>query len=131
MLSTQQRLQGYTEKRILSDGGWLYFCSDCQDYHPETKFYRQADRPYGIMGSCSKNKKGQQDKNPDKGLSHLKLGNISKDDIQGTIDLLETLGYNTLGNVHEQFIQKHHAKINQDSQRLPDPPKHIRKRGQQ
>jgi hypothetical protein len=129
MASTRQRLQGYIEKRILTEEGWLYFCSDCQDYHVESRFYRQTDRPYGIMGSCSQSKKGQYDRNPDKGLSHLKLGNISQDDIQGTIDLLETLGYNTSGNVHEQFILKHHAEINKNIQRLPDSPKHIHQRG--
>jgi len=121
MISTRKRLQGFVEKRILTEEGWIYFCSDCNEYHDETKFYKQKDRPYGIMSTCSHAKRGLRDKNPDKTLSHLKFGNITEEDIEGTIDLLETLGYNTFGNVHEQFLKRHNGKINQDGKRLSNP----------
>ncbi len=120
MISTRQRLQGFIEKRIMTETGWRYFCADCNDYHEESKFYRQQGRPFGLMGTCSQSKKGV-DKNPDKQLQHLKLGNVTADDIAATIDLLNTLGYNTYGNVHEQFLIRHKLDANTNYQRLENP----------
>ena len=43
--------------------------------------------------------------------SHLKLNKVNEEDIKNTIDFLEQIGYDTTGNVHEQFIKKYENEI--------------------
>lgn len=115
MASTKERLLGFSKKRILTEDGWLYFCVDCHDYHKWDAFYRNRDRPFGIMPTCSKSKKGKQTKS-DPELAHLKLGNVTEKDIQATIDFLELMGYDTTGNVHEQFLKKYEKLLSKKSE---------------
>lgn len=121
MASTEERLLGFVLKRIMTDEGWKYFCTECSEYHHYDAFYRAPGRPFGIFSTCSKQKqktKGRGtkiDHSLDKiDTSHLKLNKVSQEHIEETIDLLKLLGYDTSGNVHEQFIKKHQYEIKEN-----------------
>ena len=118
MASTRERLLGYVVKRVMTDEGWRYYCTECCDYHPIQQFYKAANRPFGIFSHCSKLKHPTKKKNriTDPSLSkvdtsHLKLNKVNEEDIKNTIDFLEQIGYDTTGNVHEQFIKKYENEI--------------------
>ena len=133
MASTKERLQGFVQRRIMTDSGWKYFCTECNDYHPADDFYKAANRPFGLFSHCSKtrqnkNKKGEPAlRNVD--TTHLKLNKVTEEDIQNTLEVLTKFGYDTTGNVHEQFLKKYENEIkNAISQRQKNPPRTIKKR---
>lgn len=102
----------------MTDDGWRYFCSECNDYHHYDAFYKAPSRPFGIFSSCSKSKnlhkspRTKKDPSLDKiDTSYLKLNKVDEDDVKDTIDLLEQMGYNTTGNVHQQFLKKYQNEI--------------------
>jgi hypothetical protein len=121
MASTEERLLGFVHKRIMTDDGWRYFCTECTEYHPYDAFYRAPGRPFGIFSTCGKTKQANRAKRTKKDptlenidTSHLKLNKVSQDHIEETIDLLKLLGYDTSGNVHEQFLKKHQYEKKQN-----------------
>ena len=102
----------------MTDEGWRYFCSDCNDFHHIDAFYKSKEKPFGIFPSCSAAKKTHARKKREKpnsaknvDTSYLKLNKVNDSDINNTIDLLERLGYDTTGNVHEQFLNKYKNEI--------------------
>lgn len=106
MISTRDRLLGHVKKRIMTESGWLYFCEDCSDYHPKDFFYKNTSRPFGIFPTCNK-LKNRESGPRDYSMDYFRLNNVTEEDIEDTLDLLEKMGYDTCGDVHKQFITKH------------------------
>lgn len=126
--STRDRLRGYLEKRILTEQGWKYFCVGCQDYHEASKFYKTKANPWGLTSICSDHKRrNNKIKDNSEGSSHLKLSSITQKDIEATLDLLNTLGYNTYGNVHQQFMKKYEKYLKHHEEGLRSPTQSPRK----
>jgi hypothetical protein len=127
MASTQERLLGFVQRRIMTEQGWVYHCSECCVYHPIENFYKNANRPFGIFSSCSKMKgKGSKTKPKiDPSLAKmdttgLKLNKVTEDDVKNTIEFLELIGYDTTGNVHEQFKIKYQYEIEKALSKRPE-----------
>ena len=93
---------------MLTDTGWYYFCSDCNDYHPKNWFYTDDKKPFGVFPTCHKNKSSKQP--ADKNMAHLKMRPVTDDDISGTLEFLESLGYDTDKPVYLQFLERHGLK---------------------
>lgn len=135
MASTEERLLGYVQRRIMTENGWRYYCTECNDYHHYEEFYKAASRPFGIMSHCSEKRRGRfigkrekKDPNIEKvDTSYFKLNKVTEEDIKNTLDLLNSIGYDTTGNVHEQFIKKHENEIREAvSKRQKNPKKPFR-----
>jgi len=98
------------QKRIFSDEGWLYYCSMCEGYKPETEFNKDVNRPFGVYYICKEHRQQQyrlkNDIDPNDGLDHIKLVFVSEDDIKGKDTLLERLGYDTSKDIHQQFLKR-------------------------
>lgn len=86
-----QRLTKFQKRRIMSDLGWLYFCSQCGDYKPENQFYNSKHTPFGITGKCKLHFKYDEPKDPT--LDYLKLNPITDEDLEQTETVLKNLGY--------------------------------------
>lgn len=99
----------YLNRRMLTDGGWIYFCRICGEYKPQTEFYKRKDTKFGFDTRC-KLHFTKRDKDDDGNDSHLKLAPLKKSDFIGAQRLLESLGYRFGKNelsVYQQFILKH------------------------
>ena len=109
------------EKRIFSKEGWLYYCSMCEGYKPESEFNQDNNRPFGKYYICKEHRKQKynlaNDIDPDDGLDHIKLVFVSEDDYDGKDRFLEAIGYDTKGelSVHEQFLQRIRKKYGDQS----------------
>jgi len=109
MLSTRERLTGYSKRRIMTDDGWKYFCADCNDFHPKSWFYLDQKKPFGVFPSCSRNKGAGTTKKSEKSdvlTKHLKMQPISEDDIRIVLGFLTHLGYDVDKGVHQQWMEK-------------------------
>lgn len=129
-VSTRERLLGFVQKRIMTDDGWRYFCCECNEYHHIDEFYKAPGRPFGIFSSCSKSKTKNKTRASKKDqslnsvdVSHLKLNKVQERDIENTIEFLEKIGYDTTGNVHQQFMKKYEKQIQEALSKRPQNPK--------
>jgi len=106
------KIQAYLKRRMLTDEGWVYFCSLCGDYKLETEFYKSKQNPFGLTYKCKIHYK--KDKTPiDPTTEYIKLVNVTDSDFEQTQRLLEVLGYK-FGKgqlpVWRQFEIKHKLK---------------------
>lgn len=100
------------QKRILSEQGWLYYCSMCEGYKPETEFNQDKNRPFGVYYICKEHRKQNYNKvnniDPNDNLNHIKLVFVTEQDEQMKHSFLSNMGYNTNTDksVHQQFMDK-------------------------
>jgi hypothetical protein len=106
------------QKRIFSDDGWLYYCSDCNGYKPENEFNEDKNRPFGKYYICKEHRREKYNlKNnidPNDGLDHIKLVFVSETDEQAKDRFLEGIGYDLSKDIHKQFIQRIQKKYGKD-----------------
>ena len=96
-------------KRIMSDEGWLYYCSQCEGYKPESEFNKDRNRPFNVYYICKDHRReNYREKNgePDKDLEHLKLVFVSQSDYDEKDRFLEALGYDLSKDIHQQFLER-------------------------
>jgi len=121
----EQQMSGNTEnvklsRRMMTKDGWVYFCTLCGDYRPESSFYKQNNYPsrWGLKSSCKLHREPKQkDNGLDKRLkdnkddmAYFRLHNVTEKDFQETQRFLESIGYDFSPGadpVYVQFIKKH------------------------
>jgi hypothetical protein len=107
-----KRIEQYLKRRMLTDKGWVYFCTSCGDYKPEAEFYRSKSTPFGLTYKCRIHYK-KSDTPSDPAMDYLKLNPLSDKDFEDTQLVLEKLGY-AFGPdqlpVWRQFEIKHNLK---------------------
>jgi len=98
------------EKRIFSNDGWLYYCSMCDGYKPESDFNKDKNRPFGRYYICKEHRKDKyNEKNnidPNDGLEHIKLVFVSENDEKQKDRFLESMGYDLSKDIHKQFMER-------------------------
>ena len=107
-----KRIDSYLKRRMMTENGWIYFCTVCGDYKPEEEFYNSKSNPFGLTYKCKIHYK--KDSNiPDPSMDYLKLNPLTDKDFEDTQIVLEGLGY-TFGPdqlpVWRQFEIKHNLK---------------------
>ena len=101
-------IQKYQNRRMMTQSGWTYFCSQCMDYKLETEFYKSKDTPFGITYKCKLHYKKNEEADPE--MEYLKLQPVTEQDYEETKSLLEKLGYKTGPGelpIWKQFQNKH------------------------
>ena len=98
------------QKRIFSEEGWLYYCSMCEGYKPESEFNKDRNRPFGMYYICKEHRKEKYNErnniDPNDGLDHIKLVFVNESDEEGKDRFLEGMGYDLTKNIHKQFIKR-------------------------
>lgn len=100
------------QKRILSDEGWLNYCSMCEGYKPEHEFNKDKNRPFGRYYICKEHRREKYNErnniDPNDGLEHIKLVFVKESDEEGKDRFLSGIGYDLEGDksIHEQFLQR-------------------------
>jgi len=103
-----QRLQ---KRRIMTESGWVYFCSQCGDYKSEEEFYKSKSTPFGLTYKCRLHFKYDEPSDPK--LDYLKLNPITDEDLEETEKVLNNMGYKTGPDelpIWRQFEIKHNLK---------------------
>lgn len=105
------RIQRLQKRRIMSENGWLYFCSQCGDYKLEGEFYNSKSTPFGVTYKCKLHFKYDEPADPK--FDYLKLNPITDDDLDEAEKVLNHLGYKTGPEqlpIWRQFEIKHNLK---------------------
>jgi len=105
-------MREYLDSRIWhKEYGLSYWCPICGEYKPESEFYKNNRTKWGVDRNCKDHYKKV---NKDKETDYLKFNNIKQTDFDSAIRLLQSLGYDTKENVHQQFMEKHKNKFNKN-----------------
>lgn len=99
---------GNLSRRMMTDGGWVYFCNVCGEYKEKTEFYIRNANPYKIDTKCKLHAKKQA--NEDSDMKYLNLHGVRKEQFTEAQSVLERLGYKFCDgclSVHQQFLNKH------------------------
>lgn len=95
-------------RRMMSTNGWVVFCVQCGDYHPENEFRKRKDGPWGLNQSCKLHQRQRPSQRVPE-MDHFKLSHVTEDDFKGAQNLLENMGYcfDCGKSVHQQFSEKY------------------------
>ena len=84
-------------RRIAIDDGWGYRCSRCDTYKSETEFHSDNSKPpFYLAYTCKDCRRLHKDSEP----------MLSDKEKEKGLEILSKLGYDTNGNVSEQFKEK-------------------------
>lgn len=105
-------MKEYLDRRIWhKEHGVSYWCSICGEYKPESDFYKSKRTKWGVDRNCKEHYRlGKEDRE----TAYLQFNNFKKSDFVNALALLQSLGYDTSKNVHEQFMERYKDKINKN-----------------
>ena len=108
-----KRIDSFLKRRMMTTEGWVYFCTSCGDYKPETEYYHSKSTPFGLTYKCRIHYR--KDNTPvDPSMDYLKLNPLKDEDFEDTQTVLEKLGYTFGPNqlpVWRQFELKHNLNL--------------------
>jgi len=85
------------QKRILSEEGWLIYCSDCDGYKPEYEFHTDNTRPFGKYYICKEHRQ-ERIANLENEDKRVDMRRINK--------FFSKMGYDTSQPIHPQFLER-------------------------
>lgn len=105
-------MDGFLKRRMLTEAGWVYFCTSCGEYKLEKEFYKSKTNPFGLTYKCRVHYQKDDIVN-DPSTNYLKLNPLSDKDFQETELILTNMGFKFGPDelpVWKQFNIKHNLK---------------------